>query len=247
MTAREFRTLVRVNLAGVPTPKPLYLDAEGHFFGQPAILMSFAGRPLVAPRRRSVWLHDLAGALATIHAIRPTTHDLGHLPTSGSDDIQAAVSRELAPAGAQDALALRVSTALRRGIGWIEWQGVTLTHDDYHPGNTLWRRGRLAAVVDWTKAQVGDPRIDVAQCRSEIALLEGLEAADEFLAAYQSAASVPVRDIWFFDLLRGLLALTFFKQWLVGYEELGLTGHREDVAEARVREFLVQALAASPS
>ena len=33
----------------------------------------------------------------------------------------------------------------------------TLLHDDYHPGNVLWSRGRLTSVVDWTGAGFGDP------------------------------------------------------------------------------------------
>jgi aminoglycoside phosphotransferase (APT) family kinase protein len=35
-------------------------------------------------------------------------------------------------------------------------------HRDYHPENTLWSRGRLTGVVDWTSASWGPPAVDVA-------------------------------------------------------------------------------------
>ena len=61
-----------------------------------------------------------------------------------------------------------------------------LVHIDYWPGNILWDRGRITAVVDWEEAAYGDPGIDVAYCRMEM-VLEGMgQAADEFLAVYEA-------------------------------------------------------------
>ncbi len=241
VTQREFRTLVTLHSAGVPVPEPLCVDAEGRFFGQPALLTAYAGRPLIEPRQLSTWLSDLATALAAIHRITPATHDLSYLPSEGTDQIRVAVESGPRPEIASDELALEVSAALRRGLGKVAAIGPTFIHRDYHPGNVVWRRGRLTAVVDWTKAQVGDPRIDVGQCRVEIAMLHGQDAADEFLAAYEEDTG-PVLDLWFFDLLRGLLALTFWKEYLVGYAELGMTDSTGKRAESRTREFLERAL-----
>ena len=245
VTAREFRTLVTLKSAGVPVPEPLYVDAEGRFFGQPAILTAYAGRPLIEPRRLSTWLDDLATALAAIHRITPATHDLSYLPNQGADGIRVAVGSGPRPEIAGDELALKVSGALRRALDKVTAIEPTLVHRDYHPGNGVWRRGRLTAVVDWTRAQVGDPRIDLGQCCVEIAMLHGQDAADEFLTVYEEETG-PVPDVWFFDLLRGLLALTFWKEYLVGYAELGMTESTAKRAESRIREFLGRALARAP-
>ncbi len=52
---------------------------------------------------------------------------------------------------------------------------------DYHPGNTLWSRGRLTGVVDWTQASRGPPAVDVGHMRWNLAADFGEEAADGFL------------------------------------------------------------------
>ena len=74
-------------------------------------------------------------------------------------------------------------------------------HDDYHPGNVLWSRGRLTSVVDWTGAGFGDPVSDVCYLRQDVSLVSGLAAGDEVLAAYEAVTGTAVPDRPFWDLL----------------------------------------------
>jgi aminoglycoside phosphotransferase (APT) family kinase protein len=67
-------------------------------------------------------------------------------------------------------------------------------HRDYHPGNTLWVAGRLTAIVDWTTASMGPPVVDIAHMRANLAMSFGVEAADEFLAAYRAVAPAYAHD-----------------------------------------------------
>jgi len=46
-------------------------------------------------------------------------------------------------------------------------------HRDYHPGNTLWVAGTLAAIVDWTTASWGPPSVDLAHMRANLAMSFG--------------------------------------------------------------------------
>ena len=69
------------------------------------------------------------------------------------------------------------STTLRLSIGrWLPdlpiWlvnavaspnTSACLLHFDFHPGNLLFDDGDLAAVIDWTNAIVGDPRLDLGR------------------------------------------------------------------------------------
>jgi aminoglycoside phosphotransferase (APT) family kinase protein len=61
-----------------------------------------------------------------------------------------------------------------------------LIHRDYHPGNVLWRRGRVSGIVDWQSASVGSPEADVAHCRSNLVDHFSIAAADRFLALWQA-------------------------------------------------------------
>jgi hypothetical protein len=59
-------------------------------------------------------------------------------------------------------------------------------HRDYHPGNVLWRRGRVTGIVDWQSARLGSPEADVGHCRSNLVDHFCIEAADRFLARWQA-------------------------------------------------------------
>jgi len=228
---QEYKTISRLHEGGVPAPRLLLLDETGERLGLPGIVMDHAGRPVLAPRDREAWLAQLAGAIARVHAMAPDRYDLAHLPIEGLEDIRRQVERGL-PEGLQgDPLAEAMLATLRRTIDRLAWAGPCLVHGDYWPGNTVWRHGRLTAVVDWTSAKVGDPRDDLAQCRFDLAMIHGLQAAERFLALYEDQSPTAVEDVWFFDLLRGIDALNSFRAWLPGYHDIGLRHHRGDDGE----------------
>jgi aminoglycoside phosphotransferase (APT) family kinase protein len=100
--------------------------------------------------------------------------------------------------------------------------------------------------VDWTSAKVGDPREDLAQCRIDLTMIHGPVTADEFLDLYQLHAPAPLGDVWFFDLLRGMSALSTFRSWLPGYHDIGLRELTEEMMEQRLRPFLQKAVDRAP-
>ncbi len=59
-----------------------------------------------------------------------------------------------------------------------------LVHGDFHPGNVLWRWGKVSGVVDWQAACTGPAIIDVAHCRVSM-LTFGTGAAERFTALWQ--------------------------------------------------------------
>ncbi len=64
-----------------------------------------------------------------------------------------------------------------------------LLHGDYWPGNILWREGRLAAVIDWEDARIGDPLHDVANARLELRWALGRDAMRLFTERYGEVAA----------------------------------------------------------
>ncbi len=241
----EFRTLAILHGAGVPAPRPLLLDVEGRYFDGPAILISHEGRPVVAPRDAPAWPAGLANALAKLHTITPGHFDLAFLPTHDIGAIRERAGRPLTGSLITDPLAQAVSAALTRRISAIASPHLCLVHRDFWPGNTVWRRGRLSAIIDWSTATISNPRLDIAQCRVDLAMMHGVDMAQSFLASYQERAIAPVRDGWFFDLLIGLSALEEFRRWLRGYQDISLTQLREDTIAVRLRHFLALALHAA--
>jgi aminoglycoside phosphotransferase (APT) family kinase protein len=152
MAAWEARALRVVEGLQVPTPRLLAVDATGARAGAPAVLMSrVAGRVDWSPANMDRWLERLAGLLPPIHALP--------LPPPG-------VVRPFA-LYRQDSYQPPVWA--RRPAVWahaVEWfhrptpdgagPGVFI-HRDFHPGNVLWRRGRVSGVVDWASAHPPTP------------------------------------------------------------------------------------------
>ena len=139
-------------------------------------------------------------------------------------------------------LTREVQAVLKAEIGRIRWPEPTFVHGDFWPGNTVWRYGQLVGVIDWTNAELGDPRVDVSQCRTDIAFSLSQDEADAFLNAYETQTGQPLPDLWYFDLFRGLGALLHHESWLEGYHDAGLTHITSALACDLVRAFLRTAL-----
>jgi len=57
--------------------------------------------------------------------------------------------------------------------------GQVFLHRDFHPGNVLWRRGKVSGLVDWQSASIGPPSVDPGHCRWNL-LPYGRDVVDRF-------------------------------------------------------------------
>jgi aminoglycoside phosphotransferase (APT) family kinase protein len=241
--AREFETLRLVEKAGISAPRPLLLDVEGRYFGMPALVQSFLpGRPYWPKTDPGPWAAELARGLRTVHAVTPDRFDLTGLHVQLKEEMRESTRLKLPGLVPGDELMAEVYAVLEAELDRIEWPQPCLVHDDYYPGNTVWLRGKLTGVIDWTDAELGDPRTDVSQCRLDLIVSHGEEAGDAFVEAYQRLAPKPLPDLWFFDLYRGLRALLYYDHWLIGYHDAGLTHLTLEDCGARLRAFVGKVL-----
>jgi aminoglycoside phosphotransferase (APT) family kinase protein len=238
---REVQTMRVAADAGVPVPEVLLLDSSGALLGSSAILMSYAGRPVFEPSDLDRWFHGFAEAMHLVHRVKPQTHDLSHLKAKGLGYISEKLSEGI-ELKQEDPLTKEGIEVLRQRLEDIEWLPPCLVHFDFWPGNVLWHRNKVSAIIDWSSARSGDPRFDVAQCRLDIALLMGVEAADRFLDAYNAGLPGPLHHLWFFDLFLGLRAMAHYEDWwMPAYHDMRLPLTSEIVAQ-RAREFVQAAL-----
>ncbi len=152
-----------------------------------------AGSIDLAPRDLSSYLRQLASFLPALHALGPAEGLPAYRPWFRSRPFEA-------PAWSTRPELWRRADELASAAP-PEFAG-TLIHRDYHPANTLWRYGRLSGVTDWVNACNGPRGIDVAHCCVNLSALFGVEAADEFRAAYEAVAGVEQHPYW--DLLDAL-------------------------------------------
>jgi len=237
----EFEVLRLLERVGISAPHPIYLDAAGEHFGTPAIVLTFLpGKTNVAPTEVAPWTDALAAALHTVHAITPERADVSILkPLDNRARIE-----DIAADMRSDALSAEVVSVLRAHCDRIGPIPPTLIHNDYWAGNTIWSRGRLTGIIDWTHARLGDPRNDVSECRGAMVFDHDQATADQFLAAYERRLGRALPDIWFFDLMRAVIAYLWYDFWLEGTRDLGIELDPAAMKQ-RLAAFLQRSLDAS--
>jgi aminoglycoside phosphotransferase (APT) family kinase protein len=155
---REAKILELLSDSVVPAPKLVAVDAEGATCDVPALLMSrLPGRRPEPPEDMRAFLSYLATALLAIHSVDGWARTVVPVFRPWNEP---RTLRSPAWSGRPE--------VWERAIEEIGKPPPTtptcFIHRDYHPGNTLWSRGRLVGVVDWTSGSWGPACIDLPTC-----------------------------------------------------------------------------------
>jgi aminoglycoside phosphotransferase (APT) family kinase protein len=186
VVADEYRALVAARLVlGDVVPEPVAADVTGAQAGRPSLLMSFLpGKAVIHgldPRR-------LALPLELLH--RSTVpNDLsryGHWFEIEMVAVPAWTARPGAWSKLTDVVRSREPEAAH-----------VFLHRDFHPGNLLWEGGKLSGIVDWPFSCHGPRGVDVAHTRGNLALVDGVAAAERFLGAYRELVPDYDHHPWF--------------------------------------------------
>jgi aminoglycoside phosphotransferase (APT) family kinase protein len=178
--AREARALRLAGATAVPTPALLAVDPDGTQAGVPALLMGrLPGRVDWWPSDLDRWLEWLAGLLPRIHGTV--------LPPGGAVPRFAPYRQKnyRPPGWARYPRVWERAVEISRGAA--PDLPAVLLHRDFHPGNVLWRYGRVSGVVDWLGACCGPAPADVAHCRINL-LTMGTEVTSRFTVRWEQVS-----------------------------------------------------------
>jgi aminoglycoside phosphotransferase (APT) family kinase protein len=235
--AGEFVRLGLAKPSNVPTPEPLAFDAEGAWFGRPALVMSRVPGHPVRRVKPGPWLWELAAALANVHA---TPLPTGPPAVVGAPHAgvtwQPAEADKLARTDRVRRL-IATATELQDDLRRCSPPAVLL-HHDFHYGNVTWRNnGRLGGVVDWNEACLGPAACDVAYCSVDLAMTHGSAAAETFAQAYASIAGRQVDDLRRWQALWLANDMRWVGYWVLGFHEAGRSDLTLPVLRRRLRTF----------
>ncbi|MBE1553036.1 aminoglycoside phosphotransferase family protein [Sporosarcina limicola] len=219
------------------TPAPIALDSYGEETGYPSILMTkLDGNVVLEPDDFTTWTEGMANALALIHTI-----DAAEFPRTFSTY----TSRDDIAVPTWSSMSEQWEHAVRIVKGAPPTIKETFIHRDFHPTNILWRAGEVSGVVDWVNACRGPANVDVGHCRVNLALLHGVEVADQFLDAYLRVASSefeysPYWDfLAVFDFIEGNEPPTVYEGWV----SLGVTSLTDEMMRERMESYMISLLA----
>ena len=244
---REYRVLGALAGSRVPVPDVLALCEDPSVIGTAFYVMGHLdGRTFSDPRlpgldpgaRRAIWLAAVAG-LAAVHGVDVDAVGLsGFGPPAGYLERQVRRWSRQYEASRTDDIA-----AMNALAGWLPDHlppspRTTLVHGDYRIGNLVFARAatRLAGVLDWELATLGDPLADLAYLcmgyhheppgRPGLVAYpgdgSGMPSEQELLAEYCRLAGLAAVPHW-----RFYLAFSFFRlaAILQGVYRRGLQGN----------------------
>lgn len=229
LVADEVKALEAANaVLGDLVPRPIAFDPAGTLTGQPALLMTYLrGAPVI---------HNLDPVALVEPLVRLHTADVDvYLPLFHHwfDHERFQVPDWSASPRAWSLLVELVSTPEPHSP-------MTFLHRDYHPGNLLWDGGQMTGVVDWAFACHGPAAVDVAHTRCNLMMVDGSEAAERFLVAYEMKDRSYQHHPWWDaaelltwdDEFSGLMAFNAFG---AGLDVELLRSHADTFAEAICR------------
>ncbi|MDQ6418865.1 phosphotransferase [Paenibacillus sp. LHD-117] len=233
---KEFELLELLHSQGMPVPTPYEAGGLGGTEESPYIVVAYVeGSSGMDEPNPNGSARRLAETLVQLHRIDASSLPQGQL-ASQSDRVAGKLADK--PAKLDESL----DECLIRHVLEAAWPLVEANHDailhgDYWPGNTLWRDGAIAAVIDWEDAATGDPLSDVANARLEILWAYGEDASKAFTARYQELMStLSYVNLPYWDLTAALRPASRLSEW-------GLDGETERRMWERHKRFVQQALA----
>lgn len=243
-TARVFKLLQVLQLVNVPAPAPVYLEQSGQVLPTPYLVTDYVeGRMEFAPARVGDCVRQLAHHLAQIHSVDGSRADLSFLreQTGPCPELSGAIE-PVDPWFAQE----QIRDALAAAWPVPQNNRSVLLHGDYWPGNVLWQGDRLATVIDWEDARLGDPLIDLAISRLDIVWIFGIEAMHSFTEHYLARVAIDDAALPYWDLCAALrlmrLTGNHLTEWAAYFHPFGRHDITEQSIKHNCRFFIAQAL-----
>jgi aminoglycoside phosphotransferase (APT) family kinase protein len=235
-TPVEFSLLVALHRAGLPTPLPIALDDGLRDATPPFILMSFVeGGSQIPEDQVDLRLLTMAQTLASVHAT--PTGPLPKLPLR-LDPLSDVL--DFLPAGDEWAPLRGLCAAL----GACPYQGVpVLLHGDFWPQNLIWNGNRIAAILDWEDAALGDPLSDLACAILELKYLYDDAQVEGFQAAYGRHTEVDPHRLALWQVYVASAAQHYMGNWGL---EPAREAHMRQTALRQIREA-AEALLSRPA
>jgi aminoglycoside phosphotransferase (APT) family kinase protein len=275
--ARQYRLLRALAGSGIPIAEALWHEPGDEPLGAPFFVMrrvvgmvpvpwSAEGRKFLAAAGDGAIGREFVEVLARIHATDWRARDLAFLP--GSEDGRGFALREVE----------RLADSVRRyredpepvfedALGWLaahapETPSPTLVHGDYRTGNLIYRVAgggeddRIAAVLDWEFARIGDPFVDLGWVCARSNAMESdrvcyLLPREVFLERYARATGREIDEsrlrFWevFHQVRNGMIWLSAAEAWRSGRtKDLRLA--RWSLTLPTMRRMILELLEAAP-
>ncbi len=225
---KEYQILNRVCQLGIPVPRVHQLVTEDSDLDDVFIVMEKVKGPTLLDRFTAVSECELVALLSGMVAHLVKIHQLPvhnifrerQFGNPAADEPLALIESRLT---ALKVLALRHNLQeFGPLINWLEERielgistELSVLHGDFHPQNILLRQssGELL-VIDWSFADIGDYRLDLAWTALQIDVMVGPQYREELLKRYEKLAGKAVENLEYFEAVKFSERMLTIATWL---------------------------------
>lgn len=201
---RHYQVLLALQDTAIPVPRVRWFESDPTLLGGPFFVMdevpgwvpvpwSPEGRAFLAAAGRGPIGGQFIAILAALHAVEWRTTELMGLPAP-APGVAFAGAKVSELTDSVHAHQQEPEPILEDALGWMRAHlpaasATTLVHGDYRTGNLVYEGDRIAAVLDWEFACLGDPVLDLgwvcaASNRTDSDLVCYLMPRERFLDGY---------------------------------------------------------------
>lgn len=238
----EFDVLTAVRDAGALVPRAYFYDESGTVLPDPFLVIEYLpGEVVFRTNDVDGYGRQLAEQLVRIHAIDPQRPILRDLPQHAASLDQSILGDVELDESIDHG---RVLEVLRPVWPLPAANAPALLHRDIWPGNLVWRDGRLAGVIDWEDAAIGEPLADVSVARLDLLWAFGWPMVDAFTSAYRQFTTIDMSQLPYWDLVAAIRPANELSFWAVAWPDVGRPDLNSATMRAGQRDFAARALAA---
>lgn len=235
---REFNVMNSLRRAGYPAAEAYVYCGDVDVIGAPFIVMEmFTGGSMmdkfmaINPEKWKAFLPEFSSLYAQLHKLSPRKAipwKRNYRSTKGR--IRARITGLEYEARDADITVLReIFTWLKKRLLDVENMPLSVIHQDFHPGNIMYRADGSAGVIDWSGADIGDSREDLSWTKVLASSHFDPALGDAFTAGYITATGWKIRDIEYFEVLAILRRLEDYLRVAVSGAEK--SGMRREILE----------------
>ncbi len=233
--AMENALLKTLHRHQIPVALPVYLDELGDIFGAPTLVLEYLeGEMDFSPMSLPGRIEELAGVVAKIHAVNLDEIRDAKVPKLSLSIEQLCGDLPEMP----DEFLNEVNIRQKLTMHWPpRYQNPdALLHGDIWNGNILWQDDHISGIIDWEDAWIGDPLLDVAGVRLDLACEFGFEYAEQLTACYIGLTKIDTRCLPQWDLVASLWFARFINEDFVNYADFFHKYGRTDITLDHFRQ-----------
>jgi aminoglycoside phosphotransferase (APT) family kinase protein len=241
----EYGLLQVLKTHGLPVSCPIYLDVQGEIFETPTLVMDYLSGDMdfsahSQPNRGS----EIAKVLARIHTL--DLKEIDHIAVPHLEKSFLGLCGEDPKIPDEELNETLIWNQLKRYWPPRFQNPPVLLHGDIWSGNILWQGNEISGIIDWEDAWIGDPLLDIAGARSDLAYTFGMEMADQLTKTYLDMRKIDAHDLPLWDLVAVLWLIRFINHdlpaWAAFFNRFGRVDITAESIKRDINSFSNQAL-----